>query len=35
MDREEMIQKIVDTIWDADLKTIEQVYWFLMEELET
>lgn len=35
MDREEMIQKIVDTIWDADLKTIEQVYWFLIEELET
>lgn len=34
MDREEMIQKIVDTIWDADLKTIEQVYWFLIEELE-
>lgn len=33
MNKEEMISEIYDAIRDADQKTVEQVYWFLMEEL--
>jgi hypothetical protein len=34
MSKDEMISEIYDAIRDADLKTVEQVYWFLMEELK-
>lgn len=34
MSKEEMVSEIYDAIQEADLKTVEQVYWFLMEELE-
>lgn len=34
MSRDEMIDRIFDTVREADAETLEQFYWFLMMELE-
>lgn len=34
MDREDMIGRIMDRIQEADTAMVEQVYWFLMLEMD-
>lgn len=34
MSRDEMIDRIFETVREADNATVEQFYWFLMMELE-
>lgn len=34
MEKEEMVEQIFDKVREADTATVEQVYWFLMLEME-
>ena len=35
MTKDEMINRIFDSVREADSATVEQVYWFLMLEMES
>lgn len=35
MDQQEMIDRIIETVRNADAQTLEQFYWFLMMEMES